>query len=116
MTKQNDDQDRLAMYAIIADSGRQYRVEEGQELDVDYRDATKGDEITFDRVLAISGDEGLKLGTPSVEGARVSADVVGVQQGQKIFVRKLRRRKNSRRRTGHRQLYTRVRISKIESP
>jgi large subunit ribosomal protein L21 len=103
------------MYAIIADSGRQYRVEEGQELDVDYRDVAKGDEITFDTVLAVSGDEGLKLGTPSVDGASVSASVVGVQQGNKIFVRKLRRRKNSRRRTGHRQLYTRVKISKIEA-
>lgn len=55
------------MYAIIADSGRQYRVEEGQELDVDYRDLAKGDEITFDTVLAVSGDDGLKLGTPSVD-------------------------------------------------
>jgi large subunit ribosomal protein L21 len=103
------------MYAIIADSGRQYRVEEGQEVDVDYRDVAKGDEITFDTVLAVSGDEGVKLGTPSVVGASVSASVVGVQQGDKIFVRKLRRRKNSRRRTGHRQLYTRVKISKIEA-
>jgi large subunit ribosomal protein L21 len=103
------------MYAIIADSGRQYRVEEGQELDVDYRDVARGDEITFDNVLAVSGDDGLKLGTPSLDGVSVLASVVGVQQGDKIYVRKLRRRKNSRRRTGHRQLYTRVKISKIDA-
>jgi large subunit ribosomal protein L21 len=102
------------MYAIIADGGRQYRVEEGQELDVDYRDVAKGDEITFDNVLAISGDDGVKLGTPALEGVTVSASVVGVQQGEKLHVRKLRRRKNSRRRTGHRQLYTRVKIDKID--
>jgi large subunit ribosomal protein L21 len=105
------------MYAIIADGGRQYRVEEGQELDIDYRQsATRGDELEFDRVLAVSGENGFQLGQPALNGAKVTAEVVGVQQGPKIFVQKLRRRKNFRRRTGHRQLYTRVRISKIEAP
>ena len=105
------------MYAIIADGGRQYRVEEGQELDIDYREAaTKGDELEFGRVLAVSGDNGVQVGPGTVEGARVTAEVLGVQQGEKIYVQKFRRRKNYRRRTGHRQLYTRVRISKIESP
>ncbi len=103
------------MYAIIADGGRQYKVEEGQQLDMDYRDVKKGDEITFERVLAVSGDDGLKLGKPTVDGAKVTAEVVGVRQGEKLIVQKLRRRKNSRRKTGHRQLHTQVRISKIES-
>lgn len=104
------------MYAIIADGGRQYRVEEGQELDIDYRDAaTKGDELEFDRVLAVSGEQGMQVGQPQLGSAKVTAEVLGVQQGPKIYVQKLRRRKNFRRRTGHRQLYTRVRISKIES-
>ena len=101
------------MYAIIADSGRQYKVEEGQELDVDYRDASKGDEIRFEKVLAVSGDDGLKVGTPEVGGAVVTGEVVGVNMGPKLIVQKLRRRKNSRRKTGHRQMYTRVRIDKI---
>ena len=101
------------MYAIIADSGRQYRVHEGLELNVDYREASVGDELTFEKVLAVSGDSGLQIGQPTVNGAAVTAKVVGVQPGKKIFVQKLRRRKNSRRRTGHRQLYTRVRIEKI---
>lgn len=102
------------MYAIIVDGGRQYKVEEGQELDVDYRDAPKGESLTFDRVLAVSGEGGLRLGSPAVEGATVSAEVLGINQGEKLVVQKLRRRKNSRRKTGHRQLYTRVKISKIE--
>lgn len=101
------------MYAIISDGGRQYRVEEGQELDIDYRDVGKGDEITFDNVLAVSTGESVEIGSPTVNGASVSAEVLGVQQGPKLIIQKLRRRKNSRRRTGHRQFYTKVRISKI---
>ena len=103
------------MYAIIADSGRQFRVEEGQEIELDYRDASTGDELTFDRVLAVSGDSGLQLGEPIVAGASVKAEVLGVARGKKLVVQKLRRRKNSRRKTGHRQLYTRVRISSIQA-
>ena len=104
------------MYAIIADGGQQYKVEEGQELDLDFRDIRQGEELTFDRVLAVSVDEGLKLGKPTLEGASVTAEVLGPTKGVKLTVQKLRRRKNSRRRTGHRQLYTKVRISKIAAP
>ena len=104
------------MYAIIADGGRQYRVEEGQELDIDYRSAAKKDEeIVFDSVLAVSTGEDMQLGAPTVNGASVTAAVVSVAQGPKLTVQKFRRRKNSRRRTGHRQMYTRVRISKINA-
>ncbi|MHB0957997.1 MAG: 50S ribosomal protein L21 [Pirellulaceae bacterium] len=103
------------MYAIIADGGRQYRVVEGQELDIDYREAITGDEIEFARVLAISTTDGVQLGQPTLGGAKVTAQVLGVEQGDKLTVQKFRRRKTFRRRTGHRQLYTRVRISKIAS-
>ena len=102
------------MYAIISDGGRQYRVEEGQELDIDFRDSRKkGDAIAFDRVLAVSSGADIQLGAPTVDGASVAAEVVGVQQGPKLVVQKFRRRKNSRRRTGHRQMYTKVLICKI---
>ena len=101
------------MYAIIADGGRQYRVEEGQELDIDYREVSTGDQIEFGRVLAVTTADGVKLGQPTLEGAKVTAEVLGVEQGEKMTVQKLRRRKTFRRRTGHRQLYTRVRIAKI---
>ncbi len=103
------------MYAIIADGGRQYKVEEGQELEVDFRELSKGDELTFDRVLAVGGDGDVQLGTPQVEGVSVSAEVPGVSFGDKLTVQKFRKRKNSRRRTGHRQMHTRVRINKIAS-
>lgn len=102
------------MYAIIADGGKQYRVEKGQELEVDYRDAPPGSELRFERVLAVSNGESLKLGKPTVGGASVTAEVVGPALGEKLYIQKFRRRKNSRRRTGHRQLHTRVRISKID--
>jgi len=101
------------MYAIIADGGRQYRVEEGQELRLDYRGAPKGTQIQLDRVLAVATDAGLQVGTPTVAGASVTAEVLGVELGEKLVVQKLRRRKNSRRKTGHRQMHTRVRIDSI---
>ena len=63
------------MYAIIRDSGRQIKVEEGQELDIDYRDVSRGEQITFGNVLAVSDDDGLRVGKPSVEGASVTAEV-----------------------------------------
>lgn len=101
------------MYAIIDDRGRQFKVEEGQELEIDYRDASAGDKVTFDRVLLIGDGQATQLGAPAVAGASVTAEVLGVEQGPKLTVQKARRRKNSRRRTGHRQLNTRVRIEKI---
>lgn len=103
------------MYAIIVDGSRQYKVEEGQELEVDYRDLPKGEALKFERVLAVSGEAGVKLGKPTVEGASVTAEVLGPVNGPKLVVQKFRRRKNSRRKTGHRQLYTKVRINKIEA-
>lgn len=101
------------MYAIIADSGKQFKVEEGLELEVDLKQVNEGDEITFDRVLAVSSDDGFRVGAPTVEGATVSATVLGTTQGDKIYIQKFRRRKNSKRRTGHRQKYTKVVINKI---
>ena len=101
------------MYAIFEDGGRQYKVQEGQEIHVDFRDVPRGETIQFDKVLAISDENGLRTGSPQVAGASVSAEVLGVAQDPKIYVQKLRRRKNSRRRTGHRQMHTRVRIDKI---
>ncbi len=104
------------MYAIICDGGRQFKVTEGLLLDIDYREtAETGDAIEFDRVLAIGGDAGLNLGQPTVVGAKVSAEVIGLEQGEKIFIQKFRRRKTYDVRTGHRQKYTRVMIKSIQS-
>jgi large subunit ribosomal protein L21 len=101
------------MYAIIQDGGHQYRVQEGQELEVDYRSVATGGEVKFDKVLAVSQGDKLELGLPAVSGASVTAEVVSVTQGPKLTVQKFRRRKNFRRRTGHRQMLTKVRITKI---
>lgn len=101
------------MYAIIVDGGRQYRVQPGMEVDVDFRDLRKDDTITFEKVLAISGEAGLQLGSPTLSGATVTASVLGPKQDKKIYVQKFRRRKHSKSRTGHRQLHTRVRIDEI---
>jgi large subunit ribosomal protein L21 len=101
------------MYAIIEDGGRQFKVEEGQELELDYREIPGGEQITFERVLAIREDDGLKLGRPTLAGAVVTGEVLGPMQGPKLIVQKFRRRKTYHRKTGHRQLYTRVRITRI---
>lgn len=103
------------MYAIIVDGGRQYRVSEGDELTLDYRTAKTGEELTLGRVLAVGGADGPRLGQPALDGVVVKAEVLGPVRGPKLVVQKMRRRKNSRRKTGHRQIFTRVRIQKIEA-
>jgi large subunit ribosomal protein L21 len=100
-------------YCIIADSGRQYRVSEGQELEVDFRPVERGSELVLDKVLAVSKDGKLQLGSPLIDGAVVKAEVLGLVQGEKIYIQKFRRRKNYRRRTGHRSVATKIRISEI---
>ena len=100
-------------YAIVVDGGRQYRVSEGQELEIDFRHLAPGSELVFDQVLAVSKAGRITLGKPVVKGAKVTAAVIGPVQGEKIYVQKFARRKNYRRRTGHRSLGTRVRIGAI---
>jgi large subunit ribosomal protein L21 len=100
-------------YAVVVDGGRQYRVMEGQELEIDFRHLPAGSEVVFEDVLAVSKAGQLTLGKPKVKGASVKAEVLGLVQGEKIFVQKFRRRKNYRRRTGHRSLSTKVRVASI---
>lgn len=101
------------MYAVIADGGRQYTVREGQELAVDYRDIAAGTSLEFPEVLAAGEGASLRLGKPTLAGVTVTAEVLGVHQGPKLVIQKHRRRKNFRRRTGHRQMHTLVRITGI---
>lgn len=101
------------MYAIVRDRGMQYRVEQGQMLQIDRLDAEPGSEIEFDEVLLIGGADDIKVGTPLVSGATVRARVLGMFKGKKIVVFRYRRKKRFRRRTGHRQQYTRVQIREI---
>lgn len=97
------------MQAIILDRGRQYAVDAGDVLDLDRFDAQPGDEVVFDKVLVV----GETIGTPYVAGAVVKAKVDAHGLGRKLYVMKFRRRKDYRRRVGHRQPYTRVTISSI---
>ncbi len=103
------------MYAIIEDSGQQFRVCEGDVLNVDLRDLAENAKIIkFDRVLLVRDDSGIKVGTPLVKGANVEADILNPRlKGKKVYIYRLRRRKASRRRTGHRQKFLQVRINKI---
>ena len=100
------------MYAIVRDRGQQYRVEEGQLLDIPELTLEPGSEVVFDEVLMIGGDD-VRIGAPLVPNARVRAEVVGLARGEKIVVFKYRNKKRYRRRTGHRQDYTRVAIREI---
>jgi len=103
------------MYAIIVDGGRQFKVTEGEELQIDYRgeEVESGTEIVFDRVLAAGIGADLKIGQPTLAGAQVTATVLEDVKGPKLVIQKFRRRKNSKRKTGHRQIYTKVLIGKI---
>ena len=86
---------------------------EGDQVDVDFRPAEVGNQIEFDRVLLFSGSDGVRVGTPTVENAKVVAEVLEQFRDDKIYVQKFKRRKNYHRRTGHRQPLTRVRVRQI---
>ncbi len=102
------------MYAIVETGGKQYQVRVGQMLDVELLDANAGDTVELDRVLAVSDDEGIKIGTPVVESAKVSATVVDHVRGPKLTVFKYRPKQRYRVRNGHRQNYTRIKVEAIE--
>jgi len=101
------------MYAVIKTGGKQYRVAEGQKLRVERLPGNPGDSLNFDEVLFLGGDAP-KVGRPLVAGASVSAQILGQDRAKKIIVFKLRRRKNYRRKQGHRQPYTELRITAIK--
>ncbi len=102
------------MYAIIEDGSRQYKVEEGQRFCIDYRDSLNpGDKLELTKVLAVRTDEGLKIGKPALDTAKVEVTVLRVEKGPKLIVQKFRRRKNSKRRNGHREKFTQVVVDKI---
>ena len=101
------------MYAIIRDRGTQYRVEEGQTLQVALLDVEIGSQLELEEVLMIGGVDQTLVGTPLVAGAKVVAKVLGESKGDKIIVFKYKNKKRYRRRTGHRQQYTSIAISDI---
>jgi len=101
------------MYAVIQTGGKQYRVQEGDTIEVEKIDQPVGSEVRFGEVLLVGLEDATRLGTPTVPGASVSARVVGAGRGPKVIVYKYKRRKKYRRTQGHRQSYTRLTIEKI---
>ncbi|MFC3123821.1 50S ribosomal protein L21 [Pseudoroseomonas globiformis] len=102
-------------YAVIRTGGKQYRVTPDAVLTVEKLDAEAGATVTFQDVLAIGGEAGLTIGAPTVVGATVTATVVEQNRGDKVIIFKKRRRQNSRRKNGHRQHQTVLRISAINA-
>ena len=100
-------------HAIIETGGKQHRVKEGDVVFIEKLDAEPGEKVTFDSVLAITGEDGSMIGAPYVEGASVEATVVKNGKSKKIIVYKMRPKKGYRRKQGHRQPYTKVQIEKI---
>lgn len=101
------------MYAIIRDGGHQYRVSEGDLIEVDLRAASPGTEVTFPEVLLCSDEEGLRVGRPIVSDVEVRGVVEREVKGPKLIVLRFRRRKGSQTRRGHRQRHLAVRITEI---
>ena len=103
------------MYAIIKTGGKQYRVQEGDNIFVEKLDADVDSNVVFDQVLAVVNDGDVKVGAPVVEGAKVTAKVLAQGKEKKILVFKYKAKSNYRRRKGHRQPFTKVVIEKIEA-
>ena len=103
------------MYAVLTTGGKQYRVEPGTELEVERLSGDAGSSVTFDRVLLVGDGEAVTIGTPVVEGATVSGTVLGEALGPKLIVFKFKQKATYRRKNGHRQHLTRVRIDEISA-
>lgn len=101
------------MYAIVQSGGRQYRVQPGDQFLVERLPVEAGQQIALEEVLLVVGDKGAKIGTPVVKGARVVTTVVAQEKGPKIRIFKYRPKQRYRRRAGHRQAYTRLRVDEI---
>ena len=101
------------MYAIIESGGRQYRAEEGHSFSVEKLPYEVGQQIELDKVLLLANDDEVKIGQPVVDGVTIKATVVEQYRGKKILVWKYKPKKRYRRRQGHRQYYTRLRIDEI---
>ncbi len=103
------------MYAVIKTGGKQYRVSEGETLKVEKLGAEEGGSVEFDQVLMVADGDDIKIGTPLVEGGKVTATVVANGRGKKVKIIKFRRRKHHRKQMGHRQSYTEIQIDSISA-
>ncbi len=101
------------MYAVVRSGGRQYKVQAGDQILVEKLPVEAGQQITLDEVLLVKDGDEVKIGTPLVEGAKVVATVLAQEKGPKIRIFKYRPKQRYRRRMGHRQIYTRLRVDEI---
>ena len=102
------------MYAVIRSVGKQLRVESGQSVRVERLQGSVGDNVELDEVLLLGGEGETRVGTPLVEGARALGTITAQDRGPKLTIFKMKRRKGFRRKTGHRQAYTEIRVDRIE--
>ncbi len=103
------------MFAVIVTGGKQYKVAEGDTLFVEKLNAEEGSAVTFDQVLMVGEGDSVTVGAPVVDGAKVEAKVVKNGKAKKIYVFKMKRKKNERTKKGHRQPYTKIEITKINA-
>ena len=103
------------MYAIFTTGGKQYRVSQGDVLDIEKLDVEEGASVDFDNVLMVSNDDAVQIGAPYVAGGKVTAKVTEQGRGKKVEIMKFRRRKHHQKRTGHRQYITKVEITAISA-
>jgi large subunit ribosomal protein L21 len=101
------------MYAVIKSGGKQHRVEEGEILRLEKLEAATGEVVSFDNILMVGEGESVKIGTPYVDGSKVTAQVVKQGRANKVTIIKFNRRKHSRKQQGHRQWFTEVKITGI---
>ncbi len=103
------------MYAVVRTGGKQFRVEPGAAVRVEKLEGSVGDSVEFGEVLLVGTEGGAKIGTPLVAGAKVLGTITAQGRGPKLIIFKLKRRKGYRRKAGHRQSYTEIRVDKIEA-
>ena len=103
------------MYAVVRTGGKQHRVEPGAAVRVEKLEGSVGDSVELGEVLLVGADDGAKIGTPLIAGAKVIGTITAQGRGPKITIFKMKRRKGYRRKAGHRQSYTEIRVDKIEA-
>jgi len=103
------------MYAVIKTGGKQYRVEQGDVVTIERLDGDAGDAVKFDEVLLVGAESETRIGTPNLDGASVAGTIVEQGRARKVIVFKFRRRKNYKKKNGHRQYFTRVKIDQISA-
>ena len=103
------------MYAVIETGGKQYRVQEGDVISVEKLGLIEGEKTSFDKVLMVSGETGVKAGNPFVEGASVTATVLEEGRGKKVIVYKYKAKKGYHKKNGHRQYFTKLKIDSINA-